>query len=173
MRSSQTEINVRLATHSDHARLTSLYCCPPWNKPADHWARYQKAMSDGDRLFIVGEVGSSVAGFVTLIWHSNHPAFIQDGLPEISDLNVHPDYRSSGLGNAMMALLEDEARSRGFDKIGLGVGLYADYGSAQRLYVRRGYMPDGTGLYYGNKHVHPGQTVRVDDDLFQTMAKDL
>lgn len=40
----------------------------------------------------------------------------------------------------------DGAEKAGFkrsNKIGIGVGLYRDYGSAQRLYVKRGYTPDG------------------------------
>jgi len=48
---------------------------------------------------------------------------------------------------------------------GLGVGLYADYGPAQRLYVHRGYVPDGRGLAYGRVFIPPGETARVDDDL--------
>ena len=31
---------------------------------------------------------------------------------------------------------------------GSGFGLYADYGAAQRLYVKRGYVPDGRGLVF-------------------------
>jgi len=33
------------------------------------------------------------------------------------------------------------------DIVGIGVGLYADYGTAQRMYARRGYVPDGHGLF--------------------------
>lgn len=29
----------------------------------------------------------------------------------------------------------------------IGVGLHAGYGSAQRMYVKRGYIPDGTGVW--------------------------
>ena len=32
--------------------------------------------------------------------------------------------------------------------VGIGVGLYPDYGSAQRLYIKRGYLPDGHGATY-------------------------
>ncbi|RED65139.1 hypothetical protein DFP98_12130 [Cohnella phaseoli] len=57
--------------------------------------------------------------------------------------------------------------------VGLGVGLYEDYGNAQRLYGKRGYIPDGRGLMYANEAVHPGRTVTVDDDLLLYMVKQL
>ena len=33
------------------------------------------------------------------------------------------------------------------DVIYLGVGLHSGYGSAQRMYVKRGYIPDGSGVW--------------------------
>lgn len=30
--------------------------------------------------------------------------------------------------------------------VGVSVGLYYDYGNAQLLYVKRGYIPDGRGI---------------------------
>ena len=48
--------------------------------------------------------------------------------------------------------------------IGIGVGLYSDYGAAQRIYVRRGYLPDGRGIMYRNQPVEPGAVIRIDDE---------
>jgi hypothetical protein len=48
--------------------------------------------------------------------------------------------------------------------VGLGVGLYCDYGAAQRIYVRRGYLPDGRGIMYRNQPVEPGAAIRIDDE---------
>lgn len=64
-------------------------------------------------------------------------------------------------------------RAAGHAQIGLGVGLYADYGAAQRLYVRRGYMPDGAGLTWNNEPAEAGAMVRVDDDLLLWLHKPL
>lgn len=36
----------------------------------------------------------------------------------------------------------------------IGVGLHAGYGSAQRMYVKRGYIPDGSGVWYRDQIVH-------------------
>jgi hypothetical protein len=56
---------------------------------------------------------------------------------------------------------------------GIGVGLYAAYGSAQRMYARRGYMPDGRGVVYDGVPVAAGTTVHVDDDLVLMMTRHL
>jgi len=47
----------------------------------------------------------------------------------------------------------------------------ADYGAAQRLYVKRGYLPDGRGLVAHGCHVTWGETVVVDDDLALYLTK--
>ena len=49
--------------------------------------------------------------------------------------------------------------------------MYADYGPAQRMYIKRGYVPDGLGLYYKNQPVTPGKNVFVDDDLALYLVK--
>ena len=57
------------------------------------------------------------------------------------------------------------------DYAGIGVGLYADYGAAQQMYVSRGYVPDGLGVTYEWKPVIGGQQVKVDDELVLWLVK--
>ena len=57
------------------------------------------------------------------------------------------------------------------DIVGIGVGLYPDYGSAQRLYIKRGYIPDGRGATYNNESVVAGKAYPVDDDLLLWLTK--
>lgn len=52
------------------------------------------------------------------------------------------------------------------------MGLYPDYGSAQRIYVQRGYIPDGMGVTYNYERVSPGESVRLDDDLVLWFVKE-
>ena len=75
------------------------------------------------------------------------------------------------MGNALMDAAEDAARRRGAPVVGLGVGLYADYGSAQRMYVRLGFIPDGQGIMYDYATVEPGSSIRIDDDATLMFAK--
>lgn len=61
-----------------------------------------------------------------------------------------------------------------FSKIaGIGVGLFSDYGAAQRMYVSRGYVPDGRGITYHCEAVSGGDKVIADDDLVLWFAKRL
>ncbi|GGO01215.1 hypothetical protein GCM10010969_23270 [Saccharibacillus kuerlensis] len=57
--------------------------------------------------------------------------------------------------------------------VGIGVGLFADYGAAQVLYARRGYIPDGKGVYTGDRYAHYGDTVTIDDNLVLYLTKKL
>ena len=41
------------------------------------------------------------------------------------------------------------------DMVYFAVGLRGGYGSAQRMYVKRGYIPDGTGAWYGDAVCEP------------------
>ena len=56
---------------------------------------------------------------------------------------------------------------------GIGFGMYADYGPAQRMYILSGYVPDGNGLIYKDDYVKPGEKVPVDDDLILFLMKKL
>ena len=59
------------------------------------------------------------------------------------------------------------------DIIYLGVGLHCGNGSAQRMYVKRGYIPDGSGVWYGEKVCEPYADCCNDDDLVLYFSKEL
>ena len=125
----------------------------------------------GDAVHAVFD-GDVFVGYVTLKWHSDYQNFAMQNIPEISDLNVLPKFWRQGVGSRLLDLAEAEASKRS-PCVGIGVGLYADYGNAQKLYVKRGYVPDGCGITYKNELVQPWETVRVDDDLTLWLVKKL
>ena len=51
--------------------------------------------------------------------------------------------------------------------------MHSGYGSAQRMYVKRGYLPDGSGIWYGEKVCEPYSECRNDDDLALYLSKAL
>ena len=55
---------------------------------------------------------------------------------------------------------------------GVGVGLLSDYGPAQRLYVKRGYKPDGNGLTYHEGLCRHSDQVTADDDVLLWLVKE-
>jgi len=113
------------------------------------------------------------AGYVTLQKGSKYPYFKEIGMPEIMDLNVLPEYRRQGIGSALLDHAEKTALNKGYESVGLGMGLYGGYGSAQRLYIKRGYIPDGKGITYNYSYAQPGTVVQVDDELALWLIKKL
>lgn len=55
----------------------------------------------------------------------------------------------------------------------LGVGLHNGYGSAQRMYIKRGYIPGGSGVWYGDKISPQYADCCHDDDFVLYLSKKL
>lgn len=140
------------------------------NRPAGLYDRYYTEHEKGKRVVLLAFYDGEFAGHVNIIWKSEYPLFAEQMIPEISDLIVVPDLRRHGIATA----LANEAEKRIFEHssaAGIGFGMYADYGPAQRMYVLRGYVPDRLGLMYKRKPVKPGEMVKVDDDLVLYLVK--
>ena len=116
---------------------------------------------------------SAAVGYVTLLWRSHYPPFAEAKIPEISDMVVAEGWRRRGIGEALIGACERRAAAAGYRTMGIGVGLYADYGAAQRLYARLGYRPDGRGVYHGDAPATPGLSYRLDDELVLFLTKPL
>src|SRR5918996_2071613 len=99
-----------------------------------------------------------------------HPPFVERGVPEVADLNVMPDSRRRRAATALLEAAEAHIASTS-PEAGIGVGLYDDYGPAQRLYSSRGYVLDGTGAWAGPRQVRGGDVVTADDDLVLYLTK--
>lgn len=143
-----------------------------WDKPASQYEKYLSEQEAGDRVVLVALLNGEFAGYVTIVWRSHYPAFALEKIPEIVDFNVLPQFRRQGIGAKLM----DEAEQRVAavsSVVGIGVGMTADYGAAQRMYARRGYIPDGRGLFSRGQPVQYGQSVTVDDDLALYFTKKL
>lgn len=135
-----------------------------WDKPPAQYEGYLAEQRQGEREVLVAWHEDTFVGYVTVLWNSGYAPFREAGIPEISDFNVLPAFRRLGIGS----LLLDEAERLIAERspvVGIGVGMTADYGAAQRLYVKRGYVPDGRGLIDDRRPVSWGDTVLVDDEL--------
>ncbi len=135
-----------------------------WDKPAAQYARYLHEQADGAREVWVAEWDGAFAGYVTVVWVSEYAPFRDAGIPEIVDLNVLQHYQQQGIGSALILRAEKRIGKRS-PIAGIGVGLTADYGPAQRLYAHLGYRPDGRGIAQRGAPAGHGATVTVDDDL--------
>ena len=141
-----------------------------WPKPRSLFEGYYNQQLKDERDTWVAVLDQKPVGYVTLKWQSGYRPFREKNIPEINDLNVLTAYRDQGIGSQLLQAAENAA----FEKtniVGLGVGLYADYGAAQRLYVRKGYTPDARGITYKNEFVEPGKQAIVDDELLLWLVK--
>ena len=59
------------------------------------------------------------------------------------------------------------------DTVCLGVGLHSGYGAAQRMYVLRGYVPDGSGVWYEGRVWDQYAPCVSDDELNLFLSKKL
>ena len=114
--------------------IVAAFAAIGWDKQAALYQQYLREQAAGQRLVWVAFAETVFVGYVTLKWQSDYPFFQAEGIPEINDLNVLPPFRNQGVGSKLLDLAEAAAQNKS-TCVGLGVGLYADYGPAQRLYV--------------------------------------
>ena len=169
-RSADPEIN--WLREADIPEIVAAFRRIGWNKPAELYKEYLVEQQHHQRAVWVARVNGAFAGYLTLCRCSHYPPFEAAGIPEIKDLNVLPEYRNNGI--ASLLLDEAEATAHKYSGIiGIGVGMYPDYGAAQRLYVKRGYIPDGRGLCYDYQQLSVGESTINDDNLVLMLTKKL
>ena len=167
----KTTCSIRKMQESDIKDLSRGFISQGWPSREEILTRYFKEQESGEREVLVAEIDGAVAGYVTILPSAKHGPFAEV-YPELSDFNVFEPFRNQGIGNQLLEEAEKRVKVVS-SKVTLGVGLHSDYGPAQRLYIRRGYIPDGTGVWYRNKPLEMGASCQNDDDLVLYLSKDL
>ncbi|PZP56897.1 MAG: N-acetyltransferase [Micavibrio aeruginosavorus] len=164
---------IRKAASDDLAMLYRLSGVENHVTESGYFERCLQEQESGSREVMLIFKGGDLAGYAQYQKNPQYQPFRSLGIPEIQDLYILPDFRRNGLAVELIKYCENKALSEGHDMIGIGVGLYSNYGKAQRLYVKMGYEPDGGGIVYERKAVMPGQLYKVDDELCLMMIKRL
>lgn len=157
-------IEIRLLEDADISAIVNSFDLIGWNKPATLFQAYLKEQKANERYVWVAYKKNQFLGYNTLKIRSEYLPFAKSNIPEIKDLNVLPSCRNQGIGSVLMKKAEEKASAYS-KQVGISVGLTADYGHAQRLYVKRGYIPDGSGVTYHYECVKWGVDYKADDDL--------
>ena len=140
----------------------------------DYFERCLREQQEKKRDFIVAEQeAGELLGYVQLIWQPLYPLFRKLDIPEIQDLNVIPAAREQGIGSKLVDCCEERVLRAGKAEIGIGVGLNSSYGAAQRLYIKKSYIPDGFGVCYDDEPLPAGAMRAVDDLLTLKLTKKL
>ena len=140
--------SIRKMQESDIQELSRGFISQGWPSREEILTRYFKEQESGEREVLVAEVKGASAGYITILPSAKHGPFAEI-YPELSDFNVFEPFQNQGIGNLLLEEAEKRVRLIS-DKVTLGVGLHSGYGPAQRLYIKRGYIPDGTGVWYQN-----------------------
>lgn len=143
-----------------------------WHPSIDIYMNYYREQELNKRYVFIAEYEGKVAGYTTLLINTSYGPFANKDIPEIVDFNVFIECREKGIGNKILDVAEKVAAEK-CDMVSLGVGLHHGYGSAQRIYVKRGYIPDGSGVWYKNRQLEQYCDCCNDDDLILYLSKSL
>ena len=144
----KTICSIRKMQESDIQDLSRRFISQGWPGREEILARYFLEQECGEREVLVAEVEGALAGYITILPCAKQGPFAEI-YPELSDFNVFEPFQNQGIGNLLLEEAEKRVKLIS-DKVTLGVGLHSGYGPAQRLYIKRGYIPDGTGVWYQN-----------------------
>jgi GNAT superfamily N-acetyltransferase len=110
----------------------------------EQWLDWLTRQEQGSiTLFTAWWDGAGI-GHAMVAWTPRGDRYVEwIGCPWIYDVLTHPEYRSRGVGAAMLRACEEAARARGEHIIGIGVALTNT--RARALYERLGYHDPGIG----------------------------
>lgn len=175
MKKTEKRIFIRPLTKVDIPKIVSRYSFP-WSTPIKTqalWDSYYQEQQNGIRTVAVLEKSHEILGYGSLLRKPECSFFANKNIPEINAIWIDENHRNQGLGTALIQWLENLASQEGYQQIGIGVGLYKDYGPAQKLYFNLGYAPEGNGVTYKGLATTPGQTYPLDDDLIFWLVKSI
>lgn len=165
-------IRLRSIKQEDCTVISAAFQNQDWNKPVTQYESYVQFVESGERDVILATVNEEFAGYLTIQWTSTYQPFREADIPEVVDFNVLKKFQRMGIGTILM----DEAELRVekvSDIVGIGVGLVQDYGAAQVLYAKRGYIPDGRGATYQDQPIAYHSRLTAGDDLILHLTKNL
>lgn len=164
---------IRDRIETDTAYFSEAERAQGWGDTEDKHALRMADQKAGRCIALAAEYDGKPAGYVNLYFKVSDGPFADKGLPVIVDFNVLEKYRRRGIGGKLMDAVEALA-AESSDEVCLAVGLYDGYGAAQRIYAKRGYIPDGSGIWYGSDPAFAyDREYLIDDELVLWMSKQL
>lgn len=164
------QLVIRSMKKTDIAELKKGFDEQGWHKDVDILTGYFEKQEKAEKYIIVAEYNKKVAGYVTLVPQEKIGPFANKNIPVLVDFVVFEKYQRNGIESKILDVAENIASGIS-DTVSLCVGIHSGYGSAQRMYVKRGYIPDGSGAWYNNKQLEQYAECKNDDDLVLYLSK--
>lgn len=164
------QITIRSMNKTDIDFFPAVFSEQGWDKPRELFVSYYERQQKREIQVFVAETDGTPAGYVLLLPQDAHGPFAGRAIPVISDFNVLEKYQRAGIGSRLLDAAE-AAAAKTSDEVCLGGGLHSGYGPAQRLYVKRGFIPDGSGVWYQDRLLAPYMSCVNDDDLVLYLSK--
>lgn len=167
------DLVIRNMEEADAQILTDAYAAQGWHPDIAVYRMRLKDQAEGRCVALTAVYRGQPAGNVYVYMAPHDGPFSGKSWPEIHDFSVLEKYQRKGIGGRLMDAAEQIAAQYA-DTVCLGVGVCGSYGSAQRMYIKRGYIPDGSGVWYqGRQCVQYETSCTVDDDLILFLSKKL
>lgn len=166
------QLTIRNMKYEDAQAITDAEIEQGWNASIEKYQNRLEDQKSGKAIALVAEYSGQPVGYINIYPDNQEGAFGGKGYPEIIDFGVLEKYQKQGIGTVLMNIAEEISATYA-DTVYLGVGLHSGYGSAQRMYVKRGYIPDGSGVWYQDKICKPYEKCKNDDDLVLYFSKKL
>lgn len=165
-------IIIRTMKHEDAEVIFFEEKAQGWHPNIKIYEYYYSEQSCHNRYVFIAEYEGKVAGYTTLLPSAKDGPFVNQGIPEVVNFGVFIKYQNKGIGNKILDVAENIAAQLS-DTICLGVGVHSGYGSAQRIYIKRGYLFDGSGVWYKGRQLEQYADCCNDDDLVLFLSKPL
>jgi ribosomal protein S18 acetylase RimI-like enzyme len=104
-------------------------------------ARLRELLTHPDTSVWVAELSGAVVGYLVSIWQlrAANSFCVEQRWCLLDQVGVHEDFRSRGIGSALLRAAIDEARSAGIEQIELSS--WAFNRAAHRAFERAGFIP--------------------------------
>lgn len=165
------DVSIRKMIKTDIEAISKGFIKQGWSGRNEVLRDYFDEQEAGERLVLVAILGEKVAGYITVLPLAKHGPFARR-YPELADFNVFQEFQRQGIGSALLARAEQEVENYS-PIVTLGVGLHQGYGAAQRLYIKQGYVPDGSGVWYVNQPLEMYADCNNNDNLILYLSKSI
>ena len=165
-------IELRLATNETIGAFLSLAAQSFFSGSEDEARDNLGSFEETETSFVLAYEGTEPVGTLTIRWQPQYPPFREAAIPFIQNIEIRYDLRRQGYGSRVLAAVERLISARA-PQVGICVALFDAYGPAQRLYAKRGYLPDGRGACHRFTPLQRGDVITLDDTHLLWLVKDL